>query len=142
MTFRIDNPFEIDSHTTYTCKGYHRGQPTEHKSVWVITPTEEIDCFKQTLDKQWINHMADKSIGWGFIKNSGFIRIGIGTTPEHRELFYAKFIDGNNNCQWHGYPADYKRIGDRVSLNISKRWRTEGIITKHEFSRLMRGIGI
>lgn len=142
MPTHIDNPFKINSHTTYTCIGYHRGQPNEHKSVWDITTTQERDCFLQTLSNQWIDIMNGKSIGWGFIKNTRFIRIGTGTTPERRKLYYAKFIDGNNNGQWHGYPADYKKISDRVSPSIRERWMAEGFINKHELSRLVRGVGV
>lgn len=89
----------------YIHKIDHRnGNP--NKSQWTINEAEERKSFRRAFNS-WrdSNHTC-----WGLHFEDGHVAY-LGKTkrsaPEQRDLFIAKFIDGNRNNIWHGYPADH-----------------------------------
>jgi len=91
----------------YQTKVDHRnGAPK--KSQWSIPAREEELCFNDAFNKDW----CGLGRGWGFIhvKLDGARPLGWSAAElgAPRTLYIAKFLDGNSNNQWHGYPADHQ----------------------------------
>ncbi len=89
----------------YIHKADHRnGSPD--KSQWTILEPVERRCFERAYTSWrcsgyncWGLHLEDNRVAYlGVTKRSA---------PETRNLFVAKFLDGNRNNKWHGYPADH-----------------------------------
>jgi len=112
----------------------HRGRADEHKSIWVIEPTEEIACFDNAYTCLW--YAGDKS--WGLrIQGLNQLEI-IGTNISRDSLRIAKFT--YDSGQWHGYPADVNRKPkDRPAPAILAKWVSDGLISKPFMARIQGG---
>lgn len=124
---------------TYVYLPYHRGKATQDKNVWMISETEELDCFKTARSSKWIGD----SVGWGLwycvIFNSDtpkYIPMNLGVNFHQELLFIAKFTF--NNSEWHGYPADYIRRSknDKPDTETLTKWVDLEMITKSQMSKI------
>jgi hypothetical protein len=134
----VDVPVVIASatYTTYTSVKQHRGRVNSDKSRWIIPMDEELECFELTYFKKWHRN----SIGWGLHILENRITV-LGKNPEGEQLKLAKFVDSSKNNKWHGYPADYRcKIQDRPPQDILEKWRSEGLIKKHQIMKIRRGM--
>lgn len=121
----------------YAPKADHRDN-TQAKSQWTISPAEEVACFNRTIEKEWV---GPPHVAWGLHFNAAGIAQYLGTSAlthgEAYELFLAKFIDGNQNDTWHGYPADPSRHQQDIPpTSIRKAW-----MGTHLRAALVRKIG-
>lgn len=123
----------------YKPMGYHRnGNPL--KSQWLICIDEEIETFVKSMEENW----KEEYRGW-WIDPSGNKRI-IGET-KYREAVYIVRYQGicpdgqQNNCIWHGYPADIRRKKNDIPSDIVLNdWKSKNMINQPQFSRIRRGI--
>ncbi len=89
----------------YIHKADHRNGSYQ-KSQWIVSEPAERQCFSRAYTS-W--HSA-KFICWGLHFESdkvAYLGVSKSLGGTARKLFMAKFIDGNGNSKWHGYPADY-----------------------------------
>ena len=133
---QLDSPIGIDTTSQYIIVSQHRTSGYRNKSRWVVSKQEEVDCFRQSLQKEWLC----VGTGWGvIIDNSNKLKI-LGINHFNEDSKIAKFIDGNKSNLWHGYPADVKRkVKDIPPVAILNKWRVENIIKKCHVSRIQRG---
>lgn len=139
MTLLINQPIPIDQYNTYKIIGYHRGQSTNDKSVWNNSYQEEIDCFCQSLTRDWTAIKNNNLEAWGFQYNHGFQAIGIGTIPERKSLYIARFYCGQSK-EWHGHPIDYTVVNHKVPDSVTTKWHDSGHITLRQKSKLKQGV--
>ena len=78
---------------TYNVNPQHREKNNPNKSIWIVKPDVEFDCFKFTYEKDWV--VDDEA--WGFLLNDQkkFVLIGLGQDDE--ELKIAKFKKNPRN---------------------------------------------
>jgi hypothetical protein len=113
---------------------YHRNNSSQ-KSQWGISCEEELWCFIQCKRADWIDDFK----GWGIDFKNGNLNI-IGLSKDKRNLYIIKFVDGNKNNNWHGYPADYMQNSqDKPPTEILKEWVVSRFINKANMSKIMRG---
>lgn len=119
---------------SYLCHPHHR-QSNRKKSQWSITPPEEVACFKRTWEENWF---ADDT-GWGLhVVNAVTAYLGIardGVT----ELIIAKFVCGNQQSEWHGYPADHTVSSDRPADEVFRRWLAANSLPPAKIRKLQKG---
>lgn len=125
---------------TYVSKGYHRNAAPE-KAQWLpqITVTTEIAIFVAAYNA----HNAPQRSVWGYHQPNGLIS-PLGVSPSNMlpqvELFLAKFNEQLAPPLWSGYPADYRRKPqDRPPATVLQLWHRNGLIAKHEISRIRSG---
>lgn len=129
---------EIDLTEKANCKyiisSQHRnGNP--NKSIWTISYEEEVNCFIETITKNW----KENSVAWGVKVINDLIQV-VGLNNAKVELKLAKFVDGSNKNVWHGYPADYmNKSQDRPTTDILKNWVVNGYLTKAKMSKIRLG---
>jgi len=119
----------------YVHKLDHRnGAPK--KSQWIIPEQEERDCFKAMHDQE----LFANGIGWGvYAVNASLSQIGFGV-DRLRELYIAKFVDGNSNNHWHGYPADHvSHNQDIPDSTVLMAWRNMDLLTTSKVRKILRG---
>lgn len=139
MAYNTDTEIniEIDKEltTTYIISSQHRAIGNPNKTVWTIDFDDEVECFKYSKTSDWI----DDKYGWGIkVVNSNLQHVGHNF--ENETLKLAKFVDGNQNDIWHGYPADYLRKSqDRPPTFILKCWVDQGYLTKAKMNKIRRG---
>ena len=139
MPYTTDTEIEIELEeeltTTYIISSQHRATGNPNKTVWVLDFNDEVQCFTQSKTSEWIQD----NYGWGIkVINSNLQNIGHNF--ENETLKLAKFVDGNGNDKWHGYPADYlRRSQDRPPTFILKNWVDQGYITKAKMSKIRKG---
>src|ERR1035438_3288612 len=102
----------------YESKLDHRdGTPV--KSQWTVSLQAEQLSFDHATLKEWTSGVT---VRWGLHlsprpENLGVSATALGTPT--RDLFIAKFVDGNSNDLWHGYPADpYRHQQDIPPINV------------------------
>ncbi|RNI31956.1 hypothetical protein EFA69_05465 [Rufibacter immobilis] len=139
MPYTTDTKIEIElkeeSKTTYIISSQHRATGNPKKTVWTIDFNEEVECFKQSKISEWIQD----NYSWG-VKAIDSVLQYIGHNFENETLKLAKFVDGNENDIWHGYPADYlRRSQDRPPTFILKSWVDKGYLTKAKMNKIRRG---
>lgn len=126
-----------DESLTYLVSPKHREKNNPHKSVWIVSPDEEFDCFKYTYTNDWV----ENNEAWGFLidGNNKLRVIGIGLNDE--ELKIAKFKNKNNSVEWHGYPCNYMaNTYDVPSDAVMKKWVEQNRITKAKMSKIQRNL--
>lgn len=113
----------------------HRGKATNSISVWDANFTDELSCFKECVNRQWIF----ENNGWGHIKISDDEYMVLGHNSFNPVLRFAKFV-GDNTGLWHGYPADFKqKPNDKPKNVILLRWLNEKFISKHVYRKIQQG---
>jgi hypothetical protein len=93
------------SERTYVHKMDHRDQSVK-KSQWSISKDLEQECFEKAMNAKW--DLPEHNC-WGLhLENEKAVYLGktASSDPDSRQLFIAKFVDGDKNNKWHGYPAD------------------------------------
>lgn len=126
---------KIDDNTTivYLISPAHRKFGNPHKSIWIITPIKEFNCFCGTMQSGWVE--VDDAWGHLLDANSKFVVVGIGVNGE--ELKIARFKNDPSAKQWHGYPCNYMANSyDVPPETILKRWVLTGVINKAKMSKI------
>jgi len=139
MPYTIDTEIEIeleeDLTTKYVISSQHRATGNPNKTVWTLDYNAEVDCFKLSKTSEWIQD----NYGWGIKVINSVIQY-LGHNFENERLKLAKFVDGNQNDIWHGYPADYlRRSQDRPPTFVLKNWVEEGYLSKAKMNKIRRG---
>lgn len=117
----------------YSVNPQHRDPGNPNKSIWIVKPPVEIDCFLFTYNKGWV----DECSAWGFLPdaNAKLIELGIGTNNEILKL--ARFRKDPNAEEWHGYPCNYAaKIHDVPADTIMKDWVAQNYITKAKMFKI------
>jgi hypothetical protein len=129
----LDNNVKV---STYIISSAHRKVGNKNKSVWTLDFNGEVDCFTTAITKSWRNGQY----GWGFKLGLNNVFEEVGRSADDKELKLAKFVDGNSNNVWHGYPADYlKKSQDRPTTVILKNWVDSGFLTKSKMTKIRKG---
>ena len=139
MPYLQDIEYDLEPTANFLCKYFissqHRRVGNPNKSIWILSHEEEIGCFVFSINSGWKNQI----VSWGLSLLGTEMQI-IGRNPENEELKIAKFVDGNGNNIWHGYPADYLRKSqDRPETCTLKSWVQHGYITKAKMSKIRLG---
>lgn len=137
MPFQADKEISLTDFPSskYIISSQHRKTGNPNKSIWIISFNDEVECFLQTLEKNWKQHNE----GWGIKVLNDALQV-IGNSVSKDELKIAKFVDGSNTDVWHGYPADYMRNSqDRPTTEILTVWVNSGYITKSKMSKIRKG---
>lgn len=118
----------------YTINPKHRSKPTGDICTWIIDEKTEKQIWEQAISENWI---ADNK-SWGIkVENSRIIQVGTNIRKEF--LIIGKFIDGNRNEDWHGYPANYVRNNHDVPPeSILSTWLALEMINRAKWSRIRR----
>lgn len=119
----------------YYVNPQHRISGNPNKSVWIVKPNEEFDCFHFTYKNRWVV----VNDAWGFLlnKTNNFVQLGIGQNNE--ELKIAKFKKNPTKEEWHGYPCNYMtKTQDIPSDTILKMWVDQKYIKKSKMSKIQR----
>lgn len=138
MSYKADAKIDLvaKAGNNYYISSQHRRKGNPKKSRWTITYDEEVDCFIQSMIKEW----KDEKKAWGLKASNKVIDI-VGMNDDNDSLMLAKFIVGPGRDTWHGYPADYvNRAQDRPTNTILKMWVDDGYITKAKMTKINRGI--
>lgn len=150
MPYQLDTEIEINVDVTnfstkkakpnYIISSLHRRQDNSNKSIWTISPAEEVDCFIRTVKEGWINRTNEKKKeAWGLKPNNRHLDV-IGKNNKDQELKLAKFVDGDDKDVWHGYPADYRnKSNDRPPEDILRRWIDKKYIDKRKMVKIRSG---
>lgn len=139
MPYTIDTKIEInlgnEIKTTYIISSQHRATGNPNKTVWTLDFYDEVECFKLSKSSEWV----EDNYGWGIRVIDSTIQY-IGYNFKNETLKLAKFVDGNENNIWHGYPADYlRRSQDRPPTFVLKNWVEQGFLTKAKMNKIRRG---
>ncbi len=131
----MDIEVQIRSDLTYVHKADHRNN-SPRKSQWKISDQDERTCFVLMYDSRW----CERNCGWSLHLDNGIIDyLGVSVIRQRR-LFLAKFVDGNNNQRWHGYPADHiLNQQDIPTGEILLAWKYAGYLSFPKVRKLMRG---
>jgi len=127
--------FKIAADVIYKPNKQHRDK-NPNKSQWTISILEEVKVFENTYPNNWI----DQSVGWGLhFVNNGVQYLG-NASNQNRRLFIAKFMDGNCNGKWHGYPADYQtNIQDIPNEFGLKEWVDKRYLSNAKIAKITQG---
>jgi hypothetical protein len=139
MNYTLDTELILSSiKCSYIIVSAHRHRNPPQKSKWTIAPNKEVAIFTHAIKNNWKENNG--YISWGALKN-GSKTLVLGKNCLGENLHISKFVDGNNNNMWHGYPADYIRnIQDRPAMKILVLWRNAGIIKKKHAAKIRNGI--
>jgi hypothetical protein len=138
MPYTKDTEIDLTPHdieSRYIISSQHRRKGNPNKCVWIITFDDEVNCFVRTIQQNW----RAGTTAWGVIVVNNIVQI-LGRNSSNEELKIAKFVDGNDNEVWHGYPADYMlKSNDRPDTPILQAWVNNGYITKAKMSKIRLG---
>ncbi len=137
MAYTADTEIDLTelAQANYIISSQHRRRGNPNKSVWTISYDEEVDCFIETMTREW----QIGTVAWGIKVVEDILQV-VGVNNIRQELKLAKFVDGADTNVWHGYPADYMRKAqDRPATNILKLWVNDGFITKAKMSKIRLG---
>lgn len=135
MSINLDIPNLIENNVFYIIVSQHRLNINKDKSHWSITFEEELKCFNNSLTNNWLIDFK----GWGLHMINNEIN-PLGYSKQGEQLRIAKFVDSYKSSKWHGYPADYRNnIQDRPASDVLKSWVENGIIKKHQMSKIRSG---
>lgn len=119
---------------TYQFNEQHRNR-NPNKSQWDISRDDELTVFGYAAS--W-NCLMEGS-GWGLHTNCGSPQY-LGTVPDGRQSFIAKFVSADNLDTWHGYPADYiSNHHDIPDPKILSLWAENKLISRPKARKIMRG---
>lgn len=119
---------------SYKINRKHRNQaPKPDCTQWTISEWDEIRLFSIAKSKMWV---CPKNCLWA-IEKDGVNFIQLGTTGADI-AYMAKYVT-NLNHEWHGYPVTPSRNADRPPTMILDSWKKEGIITKSQQSKIVKG---
>lgn len=119
----------------------HRGDKNSgDKSKWTITVDEEGECFVSARKQDWI----EGNRGWGlhFVNENRTLvgSLADSMQQKNRTSWIAKFIDGTNTLNWHGWPADTKlKVNDRPLEKVLQDWIDKRYISKAERRKIIQG---
>lgn len=128
----------IERREVYQINPKHRNGDKD-KSQWIVSTEEEVHLFGWALECESL----DQGFYWGVIYDSTGCRV-LGLTTDKKESKIARFVgSGNHSIIWHGYPVDYisDPSHDCPSRSLLLKWASEGIISKPQISKLIRGQG-
>jgi hypothetical protein len=127
----------------YTHNEQHRNN-NPHKSQWTISRDEELSCFETASTLLYIYGINEGPDCWGLHKENKTVvylgRTAINSPNSGQELFIAKFIDGNNNDVWHGYPADH--VGNQQDIppaSVLQFWLEENSLPVSKIRKITKG---
>jgi|SanBayMetagenome_1026888.scaffolds.fasta_scaffold02444_2 hypothetical protein len=124
---------------SYFHKHDHRNKSPK-KSQWTITEDEEKICFENSLLSKW----NEEHLSWGLHFNEKKVQY-LGKSAEFEsvscDLFIAKFIDGDKNKQWHGYPANPngKKPQDIPPVNVLNDWLKNEYLRRATIRKITKG---
>ena len=131
----MSNEFQIRSNLIYIHKADHRNN-SPRKSQWTISVRDEKTCFFRMYNLRW----CEGNYGWSLHLNKGITNYLGVSVKRHRKLFLAKFVGGNNNQLWHGYPADHiLNQQDTPTMEILLAWKLAGYISLPKVRKLIKG---
>lgn len=137
MAYVLDTQINLSPliNKTYYISSAHRNIVTADKSRWIISMSQEVDCFVEGQTLNWV----ESNLSWGIMFNGSGLDV-LGTDHQDHPLKIAKFIDSSNNNIWHGYPADYvRKQQDRSGMAILVQWRSRKMIAKHHIIKIRQG---
>ncbi len=127
--------FVIAPGVTYGVHPHHRNG-AHGKSQWDISEGQERDVFVNARNQNWLL----QDMGWGLHLVAGQVSYLGRAQDRQRRIFVAKFVDGNQNQFWHGYPADHQRNpGDIPVQNILQGWLNAKLLRRAIVRKLVRG---
>lgn len=137
MPYQLDTEILLAAQACiYIINPQHRLRKPREKSKWCISLDAEVELFVYTKSHLWI----DGFTGWGIYFEDNNVLLQVGNNRFNEALYLSKFIDGNRNSKWHGYPADFERnLQDRPSVRVLSLWRDAGKIKKHHISKIRAG---
>lgn len=124
----------------YLSKQDHR-DGTRIKSQWTISFEDEKAAFMRATTSGWI---SNATLRWG-LHLTPSVPSALGSSAQAfgaptRNLFIAKFVDGNANDSWHGYPADpYKNQHDIPPSTVLKLWLGLSFLRPATIRKLVKG---
>ena len=124
----------------------HRDR-TPKKSQWIISRDAEFGCFENTAALYVNNKFYEKWPATYFgllIEGNKPQYLGVSASSSNnprQELFIAKFVDGNSNHKWHGYPADYRTNGkaDIPPSKVLNFWHQKKYLSAAEKRKIAKG---
>jgi hypothetical protein len=127
--------YKITESVSYSVHPSHRNRAIG-KSQWTVSETTEKNVFARMLDNEWIQG----NVGWGVHVNRERLQyVGVSADGQ-RKLVLAKFVDGNANNEWHGYPADHQRSNSDIPASeILKKWLSENIMSAAKIRKISKG---
>lgn len=128
-------PVQIAQGIVYLPHPHHRNG-NQNKSQWTISHEGEISVFTRSYQQNWLIG----SVGWGLHIVGGAISY-LGVDQSHAEhVFIAKFILGQPQQPWHGYPADHRNNhADIPHEDILKSWMQGNLLPACKISRILGG---
>jgi hypothetical protein len=126
---------QIVAGVEYGCHPDHRNG-NHHKSQWTISQREEVQSFTHSHTQAWFIG----SRGWGLhIANGVPEYLGVAV-DRSRRLFVARFVDGNADQKWHGYPADHQnKANDRLPEELKRLWLQDNVLAPAKVRKLAKG---
>jgi len=139
MIYQVDFEINFEDEICYKSVKQHREYVNDEKAIWTISIVEEVDCFRRSIDKLWIEEAG--MCRWGLHVTGDSKRLEIlGKNKHTDDLKIAKFVKDVISETWHGYPADYRqKRNDKPPENILLMWCDEGYIRKHHVSKIRSG---
>mgnify|MGYP000530715666 CR=1 FL=1 len=133
---RIENGKDIKYECSYIVVSYHRNNSLKDKSLWTIDEELEINCFKESQEKNWVQEYTSWGVDYESIKEKVIIK-PIGNSVHNEELKIGRFIDSGKNNTWHGYPANYRRKKQDIPpTDVLLNWVGLGILKKHQVIKI------
>lgn len=128
------NMHEITPGVHYIHKEDHRNR-SPIKSQWTVSEEEERRIFSRAYSQNW----CDGVTGWG-VRVIGDVIGALGMGVDRaRDLFIAKFVDGNANQRWHGYPADHvANQHDVPDERVLRRWHEIGYLNLAKARKIVK----
>lgn len=128
---KINSTYNVGNGVSYIISAAHRRKSSK-KSRWTISTNEEFACFSNSITNTWKQNFS----AWGLhIVNSTPDILGKGVNKE--DLKVAKFVDGNKNNIWHGYPANIlANKQDIPPTSILLLWEKLNYINKSDIRKI------
>lgn len=126
---------QLPSGGIYLFYPQHRNGNTK-KSQWTIKTVDEFNACANALSSNWING----STAWGlYLVNNNALYLGRSADGK-KNLFIAKFVDGDKNQQWHGYPADHSvKVCDIPDDDVLHDWMKNKLLKRSKISKIIQG---
>lgn len=129
--FELNSTYDIGNGISYIISAAHRRKSSQ-KSRWTINTNEEMTCFSNSMINTWKQDFN----AWGLhiINNTPNI---LGKGINNEDLKVAKFVDGNQNNIWHGYPANIlANKQDIPPISILQLWKKLNYINKSDIKKI------